>query len=74
MKKKKRIGMTIDPEKRKLEWERKCKVKNFRIIKEKLTYNQALDQERKYKDKGYKANPGGKHIKGKKYFLYSFQY
>ena len=70
------VGMTTDPDRRKLEWEqqRGKSLPTFQVIRGGLTYDEAWALEDKYRKMGYKAEPGGPREPGPVYSVYVYEY
>lgn len=72
---KKRVGMTTDPERRKQFWQNLYpSLKNWKIIRENLNYQEAQDLERHYEILGYERGAGGGYVADYTWSVYTFEY
>ena len=71
-----RVGMTSNVASRKRHWKSKHRsFRNWKVLKGKLTYDQALATEKKYTAKrGIAGHGGGPRKRGRVYSVYSFNY
>lgn len=70
-----RAGMTSNLKERKAYWKKRHPhLKNWKVVENSLTYQEAQTIENQYKKKGYTAHPGGRKKKGRVYSVYTFEY
>lgn len=71
-----RVGMTTDPGERKAYWEaRHPTLRNWRIVKSRLTYDEALELEKTTAERGgCEYSPGGQRKRGRVWSVYRFTY
>ena len=71
-----RVGMTTNPQARRQDWEREYpNLYNWQIIRDELTYDQALLLEERVAQRyGCDAHGGGPRVEGSVYSVYKFNF